>query len=338
VADSHRRSETLWFRGVFPAWPLERWLALAEYRVYFSLQDNGGETSVPVIAGFGTGVPSRVYRMRTRGLTGRRPRRHPSEIPPNDDKVKEYSMDSRTICSAGIRSSIRILVALGFLIPALASAQDAPPPDEVDDRPGVAVLQFDNGGSFGPDQEDFEALEVGLQHMLLTELAQNSALRIVERRALKELLEEQDLAATGRVDAQTAARIGRLVGARWVILGGFTDIWGEFNINARIVDVETSEVPEAWSVRDDREAIYELLVDLASQITDGVDLPPLPVEVREAREQREIPSEAVLLFSRAQTYEDFGDQDRAVEVYQRIVNEFPQMTEAQEALEQISSS
>ncbi len=245
-------------------------------------------------------------------------------------------MDSRNTFSTSIRSSVRILVALGFLIPALASAQDAPPPAGADDRPGVAVLQFDNGGSFGPDREDFEALEVGLQHMLLTELAQNSALRIVERRALKEILEEQDLGATGRVDAQTAARIGRLVGARWVILGGFTDIWGEFQINARIVDVETSEVPEAWSVRNDREAMYDLLVDLAAQITDGVDLPPLPVDVREAREAREIPSEAVLLFSRAQTYEDFGDQDRAVEVYQRIVNEFPQMTEAQEALEQIS--
>lgn len=230
--------------------------------------------------------------------------------------------------------AVVIAVAAQFGFPATAVGQDAP----ADDRPGVAVLQFDNGGSFGPEQEDFEALQVGLQHMLLTELGQNSSLRVVERAMLNQLLDEQDLGASGRVEPGTAAEIGRLVGARYVITGSFMDVWGDFRMDARVVDVETSEIIYTDQVRDEREKLYDMLVDLAGKVTGGVDLPPLSREVREEREAREIPAEAVILFSRAQTYEDFGDRDRAVEAYQRIVSEFPQMTEAQEALEQLSTS
>jgi TolB-like protein len=245
-------------------------------------------------------------------------------------------MDVLTCFRTGLRipgsASALLLVPLLFLAPPVA-AQDA----QDDDRPGVAVLQFENGGSFGPDQEDFQALGVGLQQMLLTELEQNSSLRIVERSMLRSLMEEQELGAAGRVEAGTAAEIGRLVGARYVITGVFMDVWGDFRMDARVVDVESSEIINTQQVRDEREKIYDMLVALASQVTAGVDLPPLSREVRESRESREIPAEAVILFSRAQTYEDFGDRDRAVEVYQRIVDEFPQMTEAREALEQIST-
>ena len=45
------------------------------------------------------------------------------------------------------------VVALAGLSPALA-AQDS--------RPGIAVMPFTNGGSYGKDKEDFQALEKGL--------------------------------------------------------------------------------------------------------------------------------------------------------------------------------
>jgi len=227
------------------------------------------------------------------------------------------------------------LAMAGLLLVGLAQAPGVAAQEVPDDRPGVAVLPFENGGSFGPAQEDFQALEVGLQQMLLTEISQNSSLRVVERAMLRSLLEEQDLGASGRVEAGTAAQIGRLVGARYVVTGVFMDVWGDFRMDARVVDVETSEIVFSDQVRNNRESLYDMLVELAGKVTSGVDLPPLEREVREAREAREIPSEAILLFSRAQTYEDFGDQERAVEAYQRIVDEFPQMTEAREALEQI---
>lgn len=248
--------------------------------------------------------------------------------------------DSR-ICTVSGPDARKAFVLCAFVLGALVLApQAASPqvPEGADDRPGVAVFPFENGGSYGPDREDMDALEVGLQHMLLTELARNSELRIVERAMLREILEEQDLGASGRVDAGTAAQIGRIVGARYVILGGFVDLFGDFSLNARIVDVETSEVLTAQRVRDDREELFDMLFQMSELITAAADLPPLAREVREARVEREVPAEAVILYSRAQTYEDFGDVERAAEVYRRIMRDFPELVEAEEALRQISGS
>ena len=207
-----------------------------------------------------------------------------------------------------------------------------------DNRPGVAVMPFDNGGSHGDaaEAEDFEALEIGLQQMLLSELAQSTALRVVERGRIQALLQEQDLLAEGRVDPATAARIGQIVGARYMVLGGFVDLFGDFHMNARIVDVETSEIIASRQVRDRREMIYDLLVDLAAGITESVDLEPLPADQREARKEREIPPDAITLFSRAQVYQDAGRTEQAITLYRQITQDFPQMEEAEQALRQLT--
>jgi TolB-like protein len=227
-------------------------------------------------------------------------------------------------------------LALGVAVSASALAGQ----DEAQDRrPGVAVLRFDNGGSHGEQAEegDFAALEIGLQQMLLTELSQSTDLRIIERGRLNELLTEQGLAAEGRVNQAGAARVGQVVGARYVVLGSFTDLFGQFRMDARVVDVETSDILESESVRDRRENIYDLLVDLASAIIDDIDLPPLPEQAREARKSRDIPPEAITLFSRAQVFEDGGQKERAIELYRRLTTEFPDMVQAQQALEQLTS-
>jgi len=207
---------------------------------------------------------------------------------------------------------------------------------EVDTRPGIAVFPFTNGGSYGPDREDMQPLEVGLQQLLLTELAQNGDLRIVERSVLRQILEEQDLAAQGRVDSRTAAQVGKLVGARYVVTGVFIDLFGDFRLDGRVVDVETGEVLRTEEVRAKREKLYEVVVDLASKIMTGVELKPLPGEVREARRSRNIPIQAVTLYSRAQVYEDAGHTDRAIELYRQIADRFPDMVEAKQALRQLT--
>ena len=68
-----------------------------------------------------------------------------------------------------------------------------------DTRPGIAVFPFDNGGSYGQDKENFDALQVGLAGMLISELAANPAARVVDREQLQRLLDEQNLGASGRM-------------------------------------------------------------------------------------------------------------------------------------------
>jgi TolB-like protein len=218
-----------------------------------------------------------------------------------------------------------------LLVPALAAAQDS--------RPGIAVMPFADGGSFGQDKEDFEALTIGVQQMLITELAVNSQLRIVDRGQLRQIMEEQDLGASGRVDEQTAARIGKIVGAKYMVLGGFVDFYGEMRFDTRIVNVETSELEKAHYVRGDRAEMFSLVVQLADGITKELSLPALQKQALQEREQRaeEIPHEAVRMYTKALLAQDRGDTDRAIELFSRITTDFPAYTEAGEALKQLRS-
>src|SRR5256886_12512929 len=88
-----------------------------------------------------------------------------------------------------------------------------------DARRGSAVLLFENSGSYGQDKENFDALQKGIAGMLISELAANPAARVVERGQIEKLLAEQSLGASGKVTPETAAKIGKLVGARSGIAG-----------------------------------------------------------------------------------------------------------------------
>jgi TolB-like protein len=204
-----------------------------------------------------------------------------------------------------------------------------------DTRPGIAVMTFENGGSMGPDKETLDGLQVGLQQMVITELGQNPQLRLVDRGRIKDLLAEQDLGAGGRVDANTAAKIGRLVGARYMVLGGFIDWNGDFTITAQVVNVETSEYVKTVKVHDDQAKLYSLVVQLANTLTKDLSLPALPRQAMEQRESRKVPTEALTLYSRALLYQDRGDTQKAAELFNKAIAVFPDYTEAREGLRQL---
>ena len=225
------------------------------------------------------------------------------------------------------RTLLGLALAVGFMAPPVAQGQDT--------RPGIGVWILENGGSYGQDAEDFEALRVGLQQILMTELARNPAMRVVERSQLNALIAEQDLGAAGRVDPETAARVGRIVGAKFMVLGGFVDWFGDFRLDARIVDCETTEIIVAIGLREQREELYQLIVDLTGRLTNDVNLPSLDIEAELEEQAREIPVDALTLFSRAVFFEDRGDSERAKEFYTRARNVFPDYTEATERLQQL---
>lgn len=214
------------------------------------------------------------------------------------------------------------------LLPAGAGAQEP-----MDDRPGVAVFPFENGGSFGEASLDLEPLTVGLQQMLLTELQRNSGLRIVERTHLRGILDEIGLGETDRVDAATAARAGQLVGARYAIAGSFVDWNGEFRLDCRVFSVETSEILGTESVQAETSELYGIVVQMAGRVMRGIELEPLETEVVEELMDRELPVDAAIMLSRAEIFWDRGEHERAIELYQQVVDDFPEYAEARTRLE-----
>jgi len=220
------------------------------------------------------------------------------------------------------------------LVPALLVAQQR----GQDTRPGIAVLPFNNGGSYGQQKEDFDALERGIAGMMISELTQNPAARVVERQEIQRLVDEQNLGAQGRVEASTAAKIGKLVGARYMVMGTFIDFYGDFRVDVRLINAETGEVVKTESERMQRDHLYDIIRNVAGRLMKDANLPALTRQASDQRMSRQVPTEALTYYSRALLYQDRGQNDKAVEMFNKALVIFPEYAEAQDGLKRVQRS
>jgi len=226
------------------------------------------------------------------------------------------------------------------VLAALAVAGQAPlhAQDSTDTRPTVAVMYFTDG-AIGKDHDALAPLSAGISDMLITDLSVNDKIRVIERDNLKKLMDEQNLSTAGRVDQETAVKVGKLLGAHHMIFGGFvTDGRGNVRLDARAVNVETSEIEHVETVQGKEDNFIALIDQLATKMNSGMHLPELPKAVREASEAeaKRVPFETALLYSRALAAKDAGKTDQAVELLQRSLKSFPEYAPAQRELAKLN--
>lgn len=65
---------------------------------------------------------------------------------------------------------------------------------------------------------------------------------VVERAQLEEVMKEQKLGLSGAVDSGTAADIGKLAGARLLVLGNVIQMGKSYQLTAKLVDAQTGEM------------------------------------------------------------------------------------------------
>ncbi len=140
-------------------------------------------------------------------------------------------------------STITLALAILLVAPIRAAA-----------GPGtLAILYFDNEGN-----PELEPLKVGLAQMLITDLKGTPGVTVVERSRLQEILDELELGHAGVTDPDTAAKLGKLLGAEWMLLGSYFELLGTLRIDARLVKVETGEILHAHGVNDTARAFMEM--------------------------------------------------------------------------------
>src|SRR5215467_13039256 len=110
-----------------------------------------------------------------------------------------------------------------------------------DQRPTVAVLYFDYSGK----SADMSVLRKGLAQMLISDLSTLDGVKLVERDRLEEILAELKLGQSGKIDPASAAKVGKLLGARYMVLGGYFDLMETLRADARVVEVETGKVVQS---------------------------------------------------------------------------------------------
>ena len=199
----------------------------------------------------------------------------------------------------------------------------------------MAVLPFEDRGSYGQDKEVFRALELGIPALLVAELAKHPGVRLADRGRVAAAVKAEKLGPDARVDAATAARVGTQAGARYAITGNFADFYGKFRLDARVVDVGSGQILKVVSNNDpalqDRADLARIVQDLAAKVVSAAGLPARTVTAGAPL----APTEAVTQYSLGLLYESEGDKAKAGEHYQRALTAFPNYLEAREGMQRV---
>lgn len=162
---------------------------------------------------------------------------------------------------------LSVLASPLFVPPAAVAVEQTVAQAPAPQRLRVAILDFDfattglTGGAYsfaaggGPGR--------GVSDLLTNRMVQNGTFSIIERSQIEAVLEEQNLGAAGRIDASTAAEIGRILGVDAVVVGSVTrfnveerqsgfSVFGignsrrrylaQVEVNARMIDTRTAEI------------------------------------------------------------------------------------------------
>lgn len=223
------------------------------------------------------------------------------------------------------RAATRLtLVTLPLLAPAVQAQ-----------KPTVAVMYFTNGAI--ANNAEYAPLSKGLAEMLITELSGNTNIRVVERDRLQALLEEQNLGASNRVEAGTAAKLGKTLGALHMLMGAFViDPKGGMRMDVRAINTETSELEYATSVTGKADQLLSLLVDLGKAVNGGLKLPArtagAPSEGAAVGAKGPNQLKAMMLLSRALEEQDRKNATTAVALLKESIQANPENSRAKSIL------
>jgi curli biogenesis system outer membrane secretion channel CsgG len=204
-----------------------------------------------------------------------------------------------------------------------------------DRRPTLAVLYFTNGALV--DHDAYGPLSKGMAEMLITELAQNAGVRVVERDRIQSLIEEQNLQTSDRVDKETAVKLGKTLGARHMLMGAFViDPKQNMRIDIRAVNTETSAIDHVETVSGKADRLLELVIQLGQKLNGGLKLPELKVaSVTAPAAKSPNQFKALMAMSRALEAEDRNQVAEAKTEYRAALALNPDFSQARVRLASI---
>jgi TolB-like protein len=207
------------------------------------------------------------------------------------------------------------------------------------DKPTVAVLYFGYGGK----NPELEVLKKGLAQLLITDLSGFGTAQLVERERLQEVVDELKLGQSSKFDQATVARIGQLVGARYLVLGDYFDTQLDkasfLVVSARLVEVRTGTILGAYGARGNADEFLTFEQRLAQDINKALEelatkspeptRPPAsdpsktPGTPSPSRKPRKLTAQTALRYSRALDAKDRKDVETAKKELGLVLQEQP---------------
>ncbi len=186
-------------------------------------------------------------------------------------------------------SLFKIALALfaAALLPALASAQDS------SGKATIAISSIKPTPSLDASLKPDKKLEMGrilesLDSQLIDRVNATRKFDVVGRSDLSDVLKEQDLGASGNVDAKTAAKAGKLTGAKYLLVATVDDFQDyvetatfegtgrssskrvfRFSVVAKIYDSTTGKLLESANLQTGNDAFKSITENRSYSVKDG---------------------------------------------------------------------
>jgi hypothetical protein len=165
-----------------------------------------------------------------------------------------------------------------------------------------------------------QPLSFAIADFLTSDLARSTELRMVERLRMGAILRELDLVDAGVSDPRTAPRVGRLIGARRLLIGGLSSAPnGDIVMNARVVDAIAGTVEQLVSASAPLSRMIGAEKALALRVFEELGITLTPAQ-RASVEQRQTTNLAAsVAYGRGVEAEARGDAAGATAAYEQAV-------------------
>ncbi|RMF57686.1 MAG: hypothetical protein D6748_10650 [Calditrichaeota bacterium] len=108
--------------------------------------------------------------------------------------------------------------------------------------------------------------EARIPEFLKHELSRSNRITVVERKHLKEILEEKALSMAGLTDSSSAREIGKMLGAEYIITGNISEVGNKIRIDAHLIHVDSRKVVSEKVVAPDTRHLNEMIELLGNNL------------------------------------------------------------------------
>ena len=130
----------------------------------------------------------------------------------------------------------------------------------------IAVMDFKNG--VGVEEKDVK----GLSDMLINTLYETGKFSIVERSQIDQVIKEQGFQLSGLTNEQLA-EMGKILGVKSVLVGTVNNIASEYNVDIRVVDVESGEIVTTAGANKTLSITYRAMMEkIGKKLADNLIL------------------------------------------------------------------
>ena len=200
----------------------------------------------------------------------------------------------------------------------------------------LAVLYFKNK----TEQSDLDPLQKGIALMLITDLSKIKSLQVVERVQLQALVEELGLGVSGLVEPDTAPRVGKILGSKWlaggeILAGKALQEMKKLRLESNLLDVPAQKILGQPAAEADPAELFRLEKELLFGLVKLLQVQVTSREEEELKRPCSTSFRALLTLFRAIEASDRGNYARAGELYESALREDASLCLAGEALQEL---